>query len=179
MATDSKAPDDDSLRPKPPPPKVKPTSKGGRGLRVLSDPETRKKLMETIEECGWVGTAANSLGISRRAVQREMERDEEFRRDVKAATAKWQAKRLGWHARLAKGDARAAEWELERQDPEQFAHRDPESVTPEMLATAISGLVLKITRIVPAKFHEKIIEATAEVTRGLREKQPATEADKK
>jgi len=130
--------------------------------RRLQDKEVRRKFLTILSTCGSRAAAAAALGFHADTVGREMERDGRFRASVEMNERRFEAAMLREHARHEKKDFRAIEWRLERKFPDDYGKRDPDTVTPEMLAGAVNSVLLSILSVIPSEHHPDVLRVAQE-----------------
>jgi hypothetical protein len=118
----------------------------GHRQRALT-PARRKLLLEAIEK-GHSPTAASSIaGISRRTLQRELQRSAVLARQVDAARDKAESYLLEKVIEAAAKDARHAEWLLERRWAETYGRNAAQAIPPEQVAAL--ALAERVARLTP------------------------------
>jgi len=140
----------------------------GRGVRSFALDEAKRQQVLKLLTLGCSRkTAALFVGCAPSTIRRTALRDPAFGEAINRAEGGVEAVYL---QRINKASAkeqywRAAAWVLERRNPEDYALRRPDAVTPQQLRVFIAQLIQVIVAEVPAAKHRKrLIERLKEVT---------------
>jgi hypothetical protein len=122
-------------------------AEGGRP-RVLDDVK-RREICALITAGYDLAGVAQYVGCSRRTIQREILRNEEFSERIRRASLACELEPLNSIRQMARTNWRAAAWYLERTNPNRYGKRNPVLLTPEDVREfldALSGIVLEEVR---------------------------------
>ena len=147
--------------------------------RVLDDDKRNQVCGLVASGCG-MGHAARHVGCSARTVRREALRNPAFGEKLRRAQLSAQLQPMSALRSAASKDWRAAAWLLERTHPDEFARRDPASLSTDSLSAAVDNLLEAIIeevddpaartrvyrRILAISGHRKIEENDARRTFG-------------
>lgn len=108
-----------------------------------------------------------AVGMSYSTLQAELKRSVDFASKVQVAEAAGKVAMIQLVAKAAGDDWKAAAWLLERKYYEEWAKRDPQSVSFAQFSSAVFSVLASVIRFVPADQHdalksevERIIEQT-------------------
>jgi hypothetical protein len=126
--------------------------------RILADAQKRAGVLKMLRAGNSRVDTARLIGFSGQTLLNEMERDAAFASQVEQAEAIGKSVLIATvnEAATKEKDWKAAAWLLERKYWQEYARRDPKSISPEELANVIGRIVTAFLVIVPAEFHAAI-----------------------
>ena len=130
-----------------------------RGRRRIMTRELKAELCRLVAESVSIESAADTLDVSLRTVQRERKNDEDFDHELRLSLqAEPDPKKLMQAA--ARTHWRAAAWLLERTNPETYARRPVNTAKPGQVDAALSFLLEAALQATPehqrVAFFEKV-----------------------
>jgi hypothetical protein len=138
-----------------------------RGVRPFALDEAKRQQILTLLKIGCSRrTAALFVGCSPSTIRRTALRDPTFAEAINRAEGNVEAVYLERIYKAAKEARywRAAAWVLERRNPEDYALRHPDAITPKQLRLFITQLIQVIVAEIPAAKHRKhLIERLKEL----------------
>ena len=178
MALRKKKTEQTPLPPPMPLPKVPKKRRGGNWPanalhrhRILSSPRKRGEILKALCDGHAYGYAAAMCGTTLNTLFSEMSRDQEFKDAVRQAREEGKVNLVAGIIDASKkkisGDWKAAAWLLERVWWREFGKHDPDAITPNQLAAAVSRITAIIMTEVPPEHHEVLKTKISEILSNL------------
>jgi hypothetical protein len=129
----------------------------------LADPEKRKLIYEVLRAGGSRALAAAKAKVTLDTIVNEARRDRQFSEGLIEAEADGELALVVKVQQASKGqclgDWKAAAWMLERKHWQNWAKRQPDSMTPQQVSAALLQIVTLLLATLPAEYHARVKEA--------------------